>query len=519
MTERHTGKSSLVGADRAFRAASIFLSETGHFTLAAGIFSHPLRLDHWIAKLTDELATRKVHLTRCDIPQGGDPRLIEAVTSHLVQVPTKPDHSRALVVTGISNHLPDAASSHHLGNPTPRFLSEANLDRELFPKRCPHPLLLCVTPTALGQITRFAPDLWHWCAHTFDFTELTLPDGSQRIRGLSELEQTKAGSVYANRDELLRAAGIFRTGLDAAIAAYGADHRETIEVRAKLANALTQLARFEEALALVRHNARLVEKISGLPPNEIASRIGHYAHVLQATNRLAEAEPLLRRALALSEASFGSDHPIVALRLNNLATLLNATNRLAEAEPLLRRALIIDEACFGPEHPNVFRGLTNLAQLLQDTNRMAEAEPLMRRALAISEASFGADHPSVAISLNNLAQLLQDTDRLTEAEPLMRRALAIDEVSFGPEHPTVALRLNNLARLLTATNLLDEAEPLMRRALIIFLDSLGTEHPNTEIVRGNYKSMLAQMGLTEQQVLAKLNELGLTDQLQLGKRQ
>jgi len=505
-----TAKQRLTGVGRAFRAASIFLGETGAFRLALALFGHPVRLDHWLTRLAQEVAKANVHLTRCRIPAAGDPRLLEELTAHLRDVPTLPGHTRAVVVTGISSHLPDAAAPHHPGDPAPPFLATANLDRELLPGRCPHPLLLCLTPTAYGRFRRHAPDLAHWCSYTFDFSEPALPDGSQHIRSISELQQARAGTTYSNRDEMLCAADIFRAGLNAATAAHGPAHRETLGVRANLANVLHQLGRSREALELAEENQRMMEITEGIPDAERANRCIQLASFLAALGRLVEAEPLIRQALSIDEAVFGTDHPEVATPLNNLARLLQDTNRLTEAETLMRRALAIDEAALGKDHPNVASRLNNLALLLQDTNRHTEAEPLMRRALAIGEAALGKDHPSVATRLNNLAQLLQNTNRLTEAEPLMRRALAIDEAVLGTDHPRVAIRLNNLASLLRATNRLDEAEPLMRRTLGIvlrFTRDTGHRHPHLDDAVGGYRLLLKETGRTEEQADEEISAL------------
>jgi hypothetical protein len=107
------------------------------------------------------------------------------------------------------------------------------------------------------------------------------------------------------------------------------------------------------------------------------------------------------------------------------------------------------------------------------------------------------------------AVLLQDTSRPEEAEPLMRRALAIDEFRYGPHHPKVAIRLNNLARLLQDTNPHEEAEPLMRRHLLIFMacSKQGFEHPNLQAAFGNYISLLQAMGLSEDEITAKVQEV------------
>ncbi|MFA5240615.1 MAG: tetratricopeptide repeat protein, partial [Phycisphaerae bacterium] len=170
-----------------------------------------------------------------------------------------------------------------------------------------------------------------------------------------------------------------------------------------------------------------------------------------------------------------------------------------------------DEASFGKDHSNVASCLNNLAMLYKNTNRFAEAEPLMKRALAIGEASLGKDHPDVATRLNNLAELYRATNRLAEAEPMYNRALAIYEASFGKDHPNVAITLNNLALLYQDTNRPAQAEPLMRRVVVIlfkFTVRTGHPHPHLDATIDSYANLLIQMGLSQEQAVAKIDELG-----------
>lgn len=292
---------------------------------------------------------------------------------------------------------------------------------------------------------------------------------------------------------------------------YGAEHLDVAIRLSNLAHLLQATNRLGEAEPLMRRALEIVEQSYGAKHPRVAIELNNLALLLKATNRLGEAEPLMRRALEIDEQSHGEEHPRVAIRLNNLAQLLHDTNRLGEAEPLMRRALEIDERSGGAEHPRVAIDLNNLGKLLFDTNRLGEAEPLMRRALDIDEQSYGAEHPHVARDLNNLAQLLKATNRLGEAEPLMRRALGIDEQRHGEDHPKVAIRLNNLALLLKATNRLGEAEPLMRHSLEILLQfkaASGHEHPGLQTVMGNYKGLLQELGRSEPEIQAQLNDLG-----------
>lgn len=303
---------------------------------------------------------------------------------------------------------------------------------------------------------------------------------------------------------------MIRRALEIGEASYGPDHPKVAAHLNNLALLLKATNRLEEAEQLVRRALLIDETSYGPDHPEVATDLNNLAQLLKDTTRLGEAEPLMRRVVSIFETAYGKDHPNLATALNNLAQLLQTMNRLEDAEPMFRRALKIDEASYGPDHPKVAADLNNLATLLYTTNRLTEAEPLMQRALKIDEASYGPDHPEVGRDLNNLATLLKATNRLEEAEPMYRRALEIDEASFGPDHPEVALHLNNLALLLYATGRLGEAEPLMRRQLEIFVSFVrksGHEHPHIRQAVENYVGLLARMGLAEDAIVEKLQEI------------
>jgi tetratricopeptide (TPR) repeat protein len=127
---------------------------------------------------------------------------------------------------------------------------------------------------------------------------------------------------------------------------------------------------------------------------------------------------------------------------------------------------------------------------------------------ADDEKSYGAEHPEVAIGLGNLAALYRDQGRYEQAEPPYQRALAIREKVLGAEHPDVATSLSNLAELLHAPNRRSE---VMRRALAILLKftrSTGHLHPNLQPAFGNYRSLLKDRSLSQEEIFKRFAELG-----------
>ena len=276
---------------------------------------------------------------------------------------------------------------------------------------------------------------------------------------------------------------------------------ERVELRARVAKLLSELARYVEGEALLRKSLKEV----GLDSKWRGVILNNLALLLKNTNRYSEAEVLLREALLAYRTTFGNDHPNIAVCLNNLARLLQDTNRIGEAEIMMREALRIDQTLLGVENPTVAIRLNNLAQLLKETDRIAEAERMMWEALRIDRAFYGDDHPRIAIRLNNLAQLLEDVDRKTEAEPMMVEALKIDRAAFGDEHPRVANRLNNLAMLYQETNRLPSAEAMMREALRVNRIAFGDDHHMVAIQLNNLALVLKDANRLEEAEL-RINE-------------
>jgi tetratricopeptide (TPR) repeat protein len=339
------------------------------------------------------------------------------------------------------------------------------------------------------------------------------PEVGTDLHNLSQLLQDMNRLTEAE-PLMRRALGILEKGL-------GPDHVRVATALGNLAYLLRTRNQLVEAELLMRRALTIEERNCGTDRLGVARALAHLAQLLQSTNRMAEAEPLMRRALAICERDFPPDHPNIAVALGTLANLLQTTNRLAEAEPLMRRVLAIGERSDGTDHPNVAIALNNLALLLQATGRLEEAEPLMRRALQIFERSFGSKYPMVAGVLGNLARLLQAMGRTAEAEQLMWRSLTVAERSCGPDHPNVAIALNNLALLLEGTGRPAEAEPLMRRALEVFFGcsrTTGHRHPHLQGAINGYAAILRQMGRSEEETLARLDEIGRPFRFRFGER-
>ena len=158
------GSTDLKGAERALRAATLFFRDAKGFHLCAAIFGNPLRREYWIERLRENLAIEEVKMTVLSLQSPENPRLLNILRTHLNDKTNPEKWGRCVSVIELERHLPNPVAPRQSTNP---FLAQANLDRELFVKVCPVPLLLWLTPTDVGFFAREAPDLWHWRAHVF----------------------------------------------------------------------------------------------------------------------------------------------------------------------------------------------------------------------------------------------------------------------------------------------------------------------------------------------------------------
>ncbi len=434
-------------------------------------------------RLADELeralAKEKIRLTRLDFAGTPQPRLLLDLQRHMEENPAPEGWGRAVSVTSLEEHLGLAIAQMNGADRQLRFLENANLHRDAFPRAVPCPVVLWLTASALGLLQRHAPDLWDWRAHTFRFAEADGPAfaGESALASLADF----AGSDnrYTNRRQMLEAIEVF----ERALAGYEQrEERTSIDawrVRDRLGNALYQLGDYDRAEPMLRENLAIAERMVGPEHPYTLTSLNNLAAVLHEKGDLAIVEPLYRRVLETSERILGAEHPETLKGLNNLAGLLLQEGDFTASELLFRRALEGRERILSPEHPDTLMSLNNLAALLHQKGDLDAAEPLVRRALEVRGRVFGPEHPDTLASLNNLAGLLGKKGDLDAAEPLFRRALAGYERLLGPEHPDTLMSLNNLALLLLQKGDLDAAEPLYRRALEAQERLLGPEHPDT----------------------------------------
>lgn len=318
-------------------------------------------------------------------------------------------------------------------------------------------------------------------------------------------------------------------------ATIGADHPDTLNVRATVGLAILLQGRFAEALAALAPVVDALEAWQHEPvvmPMRVRARVllgdalrqgGQYeraaAHLRDAARdadaHLPEDDELIGHvwnalgialrfagdydAAAAAYGRFGQwldvhqpgDHPDRATLHHNLSGLAHARGDYATSlvEAGLARALrerILAGAADGPLGQDIAAEGTALEGL----GRIDEALERYDRALAIYRATLPPDHPEVAYLLHNRGDALVSAKRHDEAIACYQEALALKQQLFGPVHAEVAATRGNLAVALAEAGRPEEADKAAHEAREIARAALPETHP----WRANLESLAVALG-------------------------
>jgi tetratricopeptide (TPR) repeat protein len=240
----------------------------------------------------------------------------------------------------------------------------------------------------------------------------------------------------------------------------------------------------ESSFALLKHAARLAEKIAELLRDAVAAGEPHRLPVLasalgnlgvrlsevgqrqEALGPAKEAADLYRELAAKAPDAY---RPALAGALNNLATSLSEVGQRQEALGPAKEAadLYRELAAKAPDayRPALASALNNLANRLSEVGQRQEALGPAQEAVAIrrelAAKAPDAYRPDLAMALNNLANRLSEVGQRQEAlGPAQEAADLYRELAAkAPDayRPDLAMALNNLASRLSAVGQRQEA--------------------------------------------------------------
>ena len=270
--------------------------------------------------------------------------------------------------------------------------------------------------------------------------------------------------------------------------ALGPYHPDLAESLNYLANCLSQLGRYEEALEQHRRSDQILERANGKDDPEVARSLYNQGLIHLTLGEFDVARELLERSLPIMEASGGPAHPRVMIARGGLASLLRITGDYAAARALYENALAGLKLSFGDDQPYYAALLSSLAGLHEASGNLDDALDCHERARQIRVEALGPEHPAVASSLSSLASIHGRLGAPDKAAALFSSALQIAETVSEEDVLLLAGILLDMSRSRQATDDPDASEKRLRRSMEIFETAFGRDHmslvdPLTEIGR------------------------------------
>lgn len=270
------------------------------------------------------------------------------------------------------------------------------------------------------------------------------------------------GDVYERVGHLPEAADAFRVVAELYGPAQLNRPLAEAEAQRRLALALNNSLRYDEAEAPARRNLALLQQHDPGNLPEIANAQNRLGIALMNVRQLAEAQALLESAVQLRTRTAGVQAEVTLSTRHNLSRVLRLQGRLDESEHQLELRL---SASKPPLHDDALGSLEAYGSLLSDMQRHTEAEARAREAVAGWAERYGADNANVGIGRHKLAYVLLGAGQLDEAMQELQTALEIE--TRGRDQDTVRARSMqaDLARVHMAAGRLREADQVWALAL------------------------------------------------------
>ncbi len=313
-----------------------------------------------------------------------------------------------------------------------------------------------------------------------DPKKMGLPEISQTIplaAGRERLEQQMAadpntrarlqmilGDVYERIGKLPEAADAFRAVAELYSPAQLNQPLAEAEAQRRLALALNNSLRYNEAEAPARRNLALLQLHDPGNLPEIANAQNSLGIALMNRRQLEEAQALLESAVQLRTRTAGAQAEVTLSTRHNLSRVYRLQGRLDESERQLTLRLSASKT---PLDDDALGSLEAYGSLLSDMQRHTEAEARAREAVAGWAERYGADNNNVGIGRHKLAYVLMGAGRLDEAMQELQAALQIE--TRGRDQNTMRARniQADLARVHMAAGRLREADQIWTVALAL----------------------------------------------------
>ncbi|MEM6296014.1 MAG: serine/threonine-protein kinase [Myxococcota bacterium] len=255
------------------------------------------------------------------------------------------------------------------------------------------------------------------------------------------------GTLAYGRGAHAAAVEAFKQVLDLRAALHGPEHPDVAAAHSNLGLALTQLDRFDEALAHHADARASWEQSLGPEHPMVGVSLTNEAFVYEKLERFDEAAEVYEKAIALRRASLGPRHPGVALSTNNLGFVRGSMGQHQEALGLHQEALSIWNEAYGDTHHRVASALEGISLSMKALGRFEEAYRFSSRTLKTVEGVWGTDHVHYAMALQTRAGIAAAGHRDADARRDLEQARAIANASPNDQKTLLEALDRDLAAL------------------------------------------------------------------------
>ncbi|HWS28145.1 MAG TPA: tetratricopeptide repeat protein, partial [Xanthomonadales bacterium] len=211
------------------------------------------------------------------------------------------------------------------------------------------------------------------------------------------------------------------------------DHPQTLYTVKALGQALHRQGRLAEAEPLYRMVYEKRKAAYGHDHRTTLNAATQLAAGLVSLQRPAEAEPILREVIAAMETRDEGRSPQFVANLNILAGALAQLDRLDEALALTERGIAIEDD-IGAPNQDTLAARSQHATLLLRLGRVAEASAEFTELLPLVESTLGREHVNFAIFSSQAAACELAQQRFGLARQRLETVLPALEARFGPTH-------------------------------------------------------------------------------------
>lgn len=272
--------------------------------------------------------------------------------------------------------------------------------------------------------------------------------------------QVNLGIAYRMSGQPAKAIDIFAEPLARKIRSVGEDHRDTLQMRALLADAHWDAGHTEQAVEMLRTVIERLARISDEGDMDAVFLADRRSMMLEQLGNFSEAAECLEFALKNSRSALGVAHPQVFRIFQRLVGNYFQSGQGERAVATMESNLTLLDEAVQPEHDGPVQARMNLISTYRRLGRSADALPHQERLTSILCGKHGTRHGLMLVTRNYTSEILMEAKKFDQAEEVLaaiREQLDNDGYDL-PAGQIDEVRRDNIRRTITLYEAWDRPE-------------------------------------------------------------